>query len=109
MLLPYKSHKLKSVLSIGQVIESASCQFLWVGNICDPGLNLPTKSIASKLCLPLSNNLQPLKELVDSLKTVLGNNFMPVMGVFGGLLLGISYQTIIRKFGYCPIVLAQLW
>jgi len=31
---------------------------------------------------------------------------MPALGMFGGLLLGICFQDIIKKFGYCPVVLA---
>ena len=31
---------------------------------------------------------------------------MPALGMFGGVLLGLGFETIIKKFKYCPGVLA---
>lgn len=88
------------------MIDPDSCDYIWLGSICDPLLNLPTKSVVSNLHLPLVQNLEPLKRMVEAMKTVLGNNFLPAIGMLGGLLLGIGFQTVIKKFGYCPVVLA---
>lgn len=88
------------------MIDPSSCDYIWLGSICDPLLNLPTKSVVSKIQFPLVQTLDPLKRMVDALKTVLGNNFLSAIGMLGGLLLGIGFQTIVKKFGYCPVVLA---
>lgn len=73
--------------------------------MCDPILNLPTKSI-SKINLPIAQDYEKLKQLVGVMKKILGNNFIPSLGMFGGLLLAIAFQAIIKRLGYCPMVLA---
>ena len=90
---------------IGEVIDPSLCEYIWLGNICDPLLNLPTKSV-SKFNLPIAPNYEGLKKLVGVMKKILGNNFIPALGMFGGVLLAISFQTVIKKLGYCPMVLA---
>lgn len=87
------------------MIDPGVCEYIWLGNICDPLLNLPTKS-ASKLNLPLAQNYEGLKNLVTVMKQILGNNFIPALGMFGGVLLAMSFQAVIKKLGYCPMVLA---
>ena len=88
------------------MIESSTCEFIWLGDICDPTLKLPSSGIAANITMPLLNSFGPLKRLINALKTVLGINFMSALGMFGGALLGLGFETIIRKFGYCPVVLA---
>ena len=49
------------------------CEYIWLGNICDPLLNLPTKSV-SKFNLPIAPNYEGLKKLVGVMKKILGNS-----------------------------------
>ena len=87
------------------MIDPELCEYIWLGSICDPLLNLPTKSV-SKLNLPIEQSYETLKELVGIMKKILGNNFIPALGMFGGLLLGIGFQNVIKRLGFCPMVLA---
>jgi len=95
-----------TINSVGNAVDPESSEYIWLGSICDPLLNLPTTSVVQKIWLPLTNNFDPLRKLVDALKVLMGNNFMAALGMLGGLILGISFQMIIRRFGFCPVVLA---
>ena len=91
---------------LGEIINPMLCDYIWLGNICDPAVGLPSKSVTSYLNFPLASDFSSIKNLMKELKVILGVNFLPALGMFGGLLLGIEYQSIIKRFGYCPVVLA---
>lgn len=100
------NYTFKLCLFLGSSIEPNSCQFIWLGNICDPALKLPSASIAPVIHFPLATDFEPLCKLTSVLRRVLGNNFIPGIGMLGGMLLGLGYQKIIQNYGYCPVVIA---
>ena len=40
------------------------------------------------------------------LKTLLGNNYLPALGLLAGLVMALGYQHIVQNNGHCPMVLA---
>lgn len=101
-----KQSIIMNIIVIGNAIDAESSDYIWLGSICDPLLNLPTTSVTQNIWFPLVNSFDPLRKLVTALKQLLGNNFMAALGMLGGLVLGIGFETIIERFGFCPVVLA---
>ena len=56
--------------------------------------------------MPLTSDFQPLIELTSLLRTILGHNFIPALGMIAGVLIGLGYQRLIDQYGYCPCVIA---
>ncbi len=88
------------------MVDPQTSEFLWLGNISDPLMKLPSTKAAPIVLLPLATDFRPLTRLTSVLKTVLGVNFIPALGMLGGMLMGLGYQDIIRHYGYCPGIIA---
>jgi len=50
------------------------------------------------------HSVEPLQELARLLKFLLGQNFIPFLGMLAGVLMGLGYQKIQQHFGYCPMI-----
>ena len=57
--------------------------------------------------MPLASDFHPLIELTSLLRTILGHNFIPALGMIAGVLIGLGYQCLKNQYGYCPYVIAS--
>lgn len=88
------------LLLIGKEVQNDN--YIWIGVYC----GLPTSENLPTISLPLACSFEPLKILIHLLKSLLGQNFMPSLGMFAGLMMALGYQKIQQHFGYCPTVVA---
>lgn len=95
---------LTTVFYQGEVVDSHD--YIWIGDKCDPILRLPNSGHLPIIRLPLAISFEPLQQLVRLLHSLLGENFIPAIGMFAGLLMALGYQKIVDHFGYCPTVIA---
>ena len=90
--------------ALGSFIDPDQCPYVWLGNICDPILKVP--SVHPHILTPLSTDLSPLINLCQALKVILGSNYMQGLGISAGVVMGLGYQEIIKGYAFCPSVMA---
>ena len=90
------------------LLEEENHNFIWLQDKCDgiPGLKLPVAAHLPVIPLPIADNLLPLQELAELMRSLLGCNFMPAMGMLAGLVMGLGYEHIINFYEFCPTVIA---
>lgn len=81
------------------------CPYIWLGDICEPSLNVPKTTQSPSIRTPLSDDFTPLIDLCRSLERILGCNYLQGLGLVAGLVIGLGYQDIIKEFTFCPSVI----
>lgn len=104
MVIEWLLNNQLAIFHQGEVVDSHD--YIWIGDKCDSTLKLPKSGHLPVIRLPLAISFEPLWQLAQLLQYLLGENFIPAIGMIAGLLMALGYQKIVDHFGYCPTVIA---
>ena len=82
--------------------------YIWLEDICCGSslLRLPRTAHMPVLHFPLAESFRPLKDLMTLMKSLVGCNFIPALGMLAGVVMGMGYAQIVNHYQFCPTVIA---
>ena len=92
-------------LTAGNALDDHQHDYIWL-NCASSSLKLPRANHIPIVHRPLADSFQPLKDLMDTMQSLLSCNFIPSLGILAGLVMGLGYEKIVTQYDFYPAIIA---